>query len=102
MDQGHCHRQLKLEGVWLLGFQGFKGFRVAHKNPRFVQAASRQLADARSALDWTLARSYVGTPFEALKDLPAGLHIALEEGLATPAHRPDLARTPWTQYSGKP
>lgn len=53
-----------------------------------------QLATAQHALDWSLARSYVGTPFEAFKDLPAGLHIALEEGLAAPTHRPELVRSP--------
>ena len=34
------------------------------------------------ALDWTLNRSFVGTPFEAFRDLPEGLHIALEGGAA--------------------
>ncbi|EIE24279.1 hypothetical protein COCSUDRAFT_41535 [Coccomyxa subellipsoidea C-169] len=30
-------------------------------------------------LDWTLNRSYVGTPIEAFGDLPEGLHIAMGE-----------------------
>lgn len=50
-----------------------------------LQLQADQPRTRQGALDWTLNRSYVGTPFEAFRDLPEGLHIAVEGG---PADQP--------------
>ncbi|BDA46028.1 hypothetical protein COCOBI_08-1200 [Coccomyxa sp. Obi] len=49
---------------------------MTQEAPEPLQRRPTSLQD----LDWTLNRSYVGTPVEALGDLPDGLRIAMGEG----------------------